>query len=514
MKQEFQLKLAPSQANDIEYIKINVAALANINPTSITACKVMKRSIDARNRQIAINLKVFVVWDEEYNGNEAILPFNRKDVSQAKEIVVIGAGPAGLFAALTLIEKGLRPVIIERGKDVKRRKADVAELNKNGLLNLESNYCYGEGGAGTFSDGKIYTRSNKRGNTNRVLELFVLHGADPDILIESHPHLGTDRLSNIITNIRNTILDCGGSIRFDSKLTDLEISDKRITQITINGNETIKTNAVILATGHSARDIYELLHRKSISIQAKAFAMGIRIEHPRQLIDSIQYHGTIDSNLPTATYTLTAQVEKHGVYSFCMCPGGIIVPASTGPEEVVVNGMSNSMRNSPYSNSGIAVEITLQDIEKFEPGNVLSGLSMQKNLEHLAWEHSTGAQKAPAQRLVDFIENKTSQSLPDSSYIPGLCSSPLHEWLPMELRHRLQKGFDLFGKSMKGFLTNDAVIVGVESRTSSPIRIPRDVETYQHIDIVNLYPCGEGAGYSGGITSSALDGINCAQNVN
>ena len=513
MVQEFELKLSPSQANDEIYIKKRIASIAKIQTQNLTAVKVTKRSIDARNKQISINIKVFAVWDEPFNGLEKIEPFKKNDVSNAKEIIVVGAGPAGLFAALTLIEQGLRPIVIERGKDVKRRKIDVAELNKKGLLHLESNYCFGEGGAGTFSDGKIYTRSNKRGNIARVLELFVLHGAHPDILIESHPHLGTDKLPVIITNIRNTIIECGGIIRFDSKLTDITLANNRIKEITINESERIKTEALILATGHSARDIYELLDRKKIAIQAKPFAMGVRIEHPRELIDSIQYHGVKDSQLPTASYSLTTQIEQRGVYSFCMCPGGIIVPASTGAEELVVNGMSNSMRNSPFSNAGMAVEIAALDIDAFDTGNPLAGLAMQKQLEYLSFTHSTGLQKAPAQRLVDFIQNKTSQSLPQSSYIPGICSSPLHEWLPQSIGRRLQQAFGVFGKSMNGFLTNDAIIVGVESRTSSPVRIPRNPETLQHIEIENLYPCAEGAGYAGGITSSALDGIACAKKV-
>ena len=513
MIEEFSLRLSPSEAVDNSFIKKNVSELANTNQKNISAVKVIKRSIDARNRQIAINLRVLTVWDEEYDGSNSIEPFKHNDVSDAKEVIVIGAGPAGLFAALTLIERGFKPIVLERGKDVKRRKADVAELSKNGLLNTESNYCYGEGGAGTFSDGKMYTRSNKRGNINRVLELFVLHGANPDILIESHPHLGTDKLPQIITNIRNTIDECGGLIRFDSKLTDITIQSNRIREITINEKEKLKTSAVILATGHSARDIYELLYHKKILIQAKPFAMGVRIEHPRELIDSIQYHGSKDQFLPAATYTLATQVNQRGVYSFCMCPGGTIVPASTGSEELVVNGMSNSMRNSAFSNSGMAVEISINDIEKYVCDNPLAGLKMQKQLERLSWEHSVGNQKAPAQRLVDFLQNKTSQSLPVSSYIPGVCTSPLHHWLPSEIGKRLQNGFEVFGKSMKGFITNDAIIVGVESRTSSPVRIPRDVNTFQHVEIENLYPCGEGAGYSGGITSSALDGIACANKI-
>jgi len=514
MKQECNLKLSPAQAADPNYIAKRVATIIHKPLGDITACKILKRSIDARNRQITINLKVLAVWDEQYNEANHIAPFEYRNVVNAPEVVIIGAGPAGLFAALRLIERGLKPIVLERGKDVSHRKADVAELNKTGKLNTESNYCFGEGGAGTFSDGKIYTRSNKRGNIMRVLELFVLHGANPDILIESHPHLGTDKLPGIISNIRKTITECGGEIRFESKLTDILIQNKRVKSITINNNETHQVSNLIIASGHSARDVYELLSKNEVALQVKPFAMGVRVEHPRELIDLIQYHGVKDKYLPTASYTLSAQVENRGVYSFCMCPGGIIVPASTHTEELVVNGMSNSMRNSAFSNSGIAVEIQMHEIQAFTPNDSpLAGLLYQSHLENLAWQNSEGNQKAPAQRLNDFINNKQSGSLPQSSYIPGLCSSPLHNWLPKEIGQRLQNGFAQFGNNMRGFLTNEAIIVGVESRTSSPVRIPRDTDTFSHIEIDNLYPCGEGAGYAGGITSSALDGINCAEKI-
>jgi len=506
------LRLSPEQAIDINFIALKASEAANIPVGDVVSCKIVKRSIDARGRETWIQLKVRLVWGQEDQPVEAIPPFAARDVSAAPEVVVVGAGPAGLFAALRLIERGIRPIVIERGKDVSRRKKDVAILNKDGVLDPESNYCFGEGGAGTFSDGKIYTRSNKRGDVMRVLELFVLHGADPDILIESHPHLGTDKLPGIIENMRNTITGCGGQILFDTRLTAILADGSRATGVQVNNAGTISARAIVLATGHSARDVYEMMLRQGIQLQSKPFAMGVRVEHPRQLIDRIQYHGRNDPSLPSASYSLVTQVNNRGVYSFCMCPGGIIVPASTGSSELVVNGMSNSVRNSPYSNSGIAVEISLEDIHRFGD-SALAGLDLQKKLEHAAWQNSTGAMKAPAQRLTDFVKGRVSQDLPRSSYIPGLCPSPLNEWLPGGIARRLQKGLEDFGTKMRGFMTSEAVVVGVESRTSSPVRMPRDPGTFQHTGVERLYVCGEGAGYAGGITSSALDGIACAERV-
>lgn len=513
MIQEFTLKLSPAEANNISFVKTQVAQQANIPASDIHDVKVTKRSIDARGRRIVVQLKVHAAWGDTLSVDSTITPFRSQDVKNSREVIIVGAGPAGLFAALSLIENGIKPVIIERGKDVSRRKRDIATLNQTGNLNEESNYCFGEGGAGTFSDGKIYTRSNKRGDISRVLELFVLHGANPDILIESHPHLGTDKLPSIIENIRKTIIECGGEIHFDSRFTNLILDGKNVVGVKIYPDKTIKADGVILATGHSARDVYQALSRQNVLMKTKPFAMGVRVEHPRELIDSIQYHGIVDSNLPSASYNLVTQVNKRGVYSFCMCPGGIIVPASTAKEEIVVNGMSNSSRNSAFSNSGIAVEISEEDLGKFTQYGSMAGLEYQKQIEHKAWGQSPGSMIAPSQRLTDFLRNKSSQDLPLNSYIPGVCTSQLHDWLPRDISRRLQQGFDDFGKKMRGFITSEAIIVGVESRTSSTIRIPRNPETFEHVEIKNLFVCGEGAGYAGGITSSAMDGITCARKV-
>jgi uncharacterized FAD-dependent dehydrogenase len=475
--------------------------------------ELLKRSIDARGKQIKANLRLLLIIGEE---NYTIKPIERdyKNVKTAPEVLIIGAGPAGLFAALKCLEHGLKPIILERGKDVRSRRRDLAAINKQGEINPESNYCFGEGGAGTYSDGKLYTRSTKRGDVNKILETLVFHGADRNIMIESHPHIGTNKLPGIITAIRERIIEHGGEVYFNEKVTDFKINDNKIEYVKTQNGNTYKGIAVILATGHSARDIFNLLYHKKIKIEAKPFALGVRVEHSQTLIDSIQLHCAFRPDyLPASSYNLVHQVNNRGVYSFCMCPGGIIAPCATDYNEVVTNGWSPSKRNNPYANSGIVVAVELNDIQKYNSYGPLAAMQFQKNVEQMAYTYGGGKLKAPAQRLIDFVENKISQSLPDCSYHPGITSSPLHEWLPKNIGPRLQEAFKAFGNKMKGYLTNEAVIVGVESRTSSPVRIPRNNETYEHIQIENLYPCGEGAGYAGGIISAAMDGEKCAEKI-
>jgi len=520
MKHELNLVVSPTDAATEEKLKSIAASQLGISSISITFLKVLKRSIDARSRNIKINLRI-----EVYTGKSApetvSYKVNYPTVSQRKPVIVIGAGPAGLFAALQLIENGFKPILLERGKDVKSRRRDLAAINKEHIVNIHSNYCFGEGGAGTYSDGKLYTRSTKRGDITKVLETFVAHGADDTILIEAHPHIGTNKLPKIIEGMRQTIIECGGEVHFQTFVTDLLIKDNKIqgvqcTEVTSNKTLEFTADSVILATGHSARDIFELLHSKNILIEGKTFAMGVRVEHPQALIDSLQYHCSIPEvqkqrdYLPAASYSMVHQAMGRGVYSFCMCPGGIIAPCATAPGEVVTNGWSPSKRNNPFANSGIVVTIEPEDYKKYSSFGPLAGLQYQKALEQLAWKAGGKTQTAPAQRLHDFVLNKQSATLPEVSYQPGIQSAPLHELLPAEIGKRLQLGFTEFGKKMRGYLSNDAVIVGVESRTSSPVRIPRDSETLQHPQIIGLYPCGEGAGYAGGIVSAAIDGQKCA----
>ena len=513
MVKQVRINLTPAAASDNATIRKIAGSLSGIDPAGITHLRILKRSVDARKKNIRVNLTV-EVFSGEVATVPQIPPFNAQNVSNKPEILIAGAGPAGLFAALRLIELGFRPVILERGKDTSTRKIDIARISRELVVDPDSNYCFGEGGAGTYSDGKLYTRSKKRGDNQRVLELLCLHGANENILYEAHPHLGTDKLPRIISNIRKTILEAGGLFLLETKVTDLIISENSIKGVITSGNEKFISPCLILATGHSARDIYELCLNKGIELQIKSFAMGVRVEHPQELIDRIQYHGNSRGEyLPAASYNLVKQVDGRGVYSFCMCPGGFIVPSATSQEEVVVNGMSPSGRNSPYANSGIVVEITPGDLGKFSSRNELAGMEFQKELERLAWINGGKTQKAPAQRLADFVAGKASGSLPQVSYFPGVTSSPLHEWLPASIGKRLREGIKLFGSMMKGFLTNEAAILGVESRTSSPVRIPRDTENMQHIRIAGLYPCGEGSGYSGGIVSSAVDGMKAAEAI-
>ena len=508
-----QLNLDPeAAADDNEILKIS-GKLAKLNPSDISSVRVIKRSVDARQKNIRVNLTVEVISTGESIA-QSVNPYVPVDVGNRKEVIIIGAGPAGLFAALRLIELGFRPVIFERGKDVSARKKDIARISREQIVDPDSNYCFGEGGAGTFSDGKLYTRSKKRGDNTRVLELLCLHGANENILYEAHPHLGTDKLPRIISAIRKSILDAGGLFQLEKKVTDLLIENNRVKGLVASGNEKYLSSVVILATGHSSRDIYAICRNRGIKLEMKPFAMGVRIEHPQELIDRIQYHGNPrGSYLPAASYNIARQADGRGVYSFCMCPGGFIVPSATSQEEIVVNGMSPSRRNSPYANSGIVVEIRPEDLQRYGKFEEMAGLMYQQELEREAWINGGQTQRAPAQRLTDFVDGKFSSSLPGNSYAPGVTSSPLHDWLPSSIGNRLRSGFTLFGSVMKGYLTNEAVVVGVESRTSSPLRIPRDPETMEHVQISGLYPCGEGSGYAGGIVSSAVDGMIAAEAI-
>ncbi len=510
MKKDFNLSLTPKQASDELYYRPIVASKLNVSPEEITAIVVKRRSIDARQRQIKINLGVVAYLGENPENKLKYCEYGQVD--KKTPIGIIGAGPAGLFAALKLIELGYKPIIFERGKNVSDRKRDIAKIHLEHLVDPDSNYGFGEGGAGTFSDGKLYTRSKKRGSIQKILDVLVQFGADPQILIDAHPHIGTNKLPGVIAKIREQILESGGEIHFSSRVTDLILNNNQCKGLILANGDQIELASVVLATGHSARDIYEMLHRNGVNLEAKAFAMGVRVEHPQALIDTIQYHQ--DSRgpyLPAATYSFVEQVNDRGVYSFCMCPGGFIVPAATAPGELVVNGMSASTRNSPFANSGLVVEVRPEDLREFKHLGVFAGLEFQKSVEKICYELNGHTQFAPAQRLTDFLSGSKSSDLPDSSYNPGLISSALHEKLPKRISSRLREGILQIDKKARGFHTQEAVVVGVESRTSSPLRIPRDEISMQHIRIEGLYPCGEGAGYSGGIASSAIDGERCAE---
>ena len=479
---------------------------------AITGIKILRKSIDARKRTTILNYKVAVYINEPLSDQPAYR-FDYNNVADAKPIHIIGFGPAGMYAALRCIELGYKPVVLERGKNVRDRRRDLRAINQEHEVNENSNYCFGEGGAGTYSDGKLYTRSLKRGDVRKIFENLVYHGATEQILIDAHPHIGTNKLPKVVKNIRETILEYGGEIHFDSKVTDFQITNGRIQTLTVNDAQELDVRQVILATGHSARDIFELLHHKEVKLEAKSFAMGVRVEHPQTIIDQIQYScdGQRDTLLPAASYSLVHQVGHRGVYSFCMCPGGFIVPAATANGEVVVNGMSPSKRNNEFANSGIVVEINAaRDLQAYEQFGPLKGLEFQKSLERLAFTAGGRSQTAPAQRLTDFVEARLSNDLNATSYQPGLKSSPLHSLLPKLIGSTLRKGFKAFGQKMHGYYTSEANIIGVESRTSSPVNIPR-TEQLNHPEIYNLFPCGEGGGYAGGIVSAAMDGERCAE---
>jgi uncharacterized protein len=526
MQQQLTLKLLPSEAANDDVIKSYIAKSAAKKESDITGFHLLKRSIDARGKQTWINLTVNSFINEPFQKRD-VTKVEFTDVSKAtKKVIIVGAGPAGLFAALKLIEEGVQPIILERGKDVRARRRDLAALNKEGIINPDSNYCFGEGGAGTYSDGKLYTRSNKRGDINRILNLFVQFGAEEKILYEAHPHIGTNKLPHIITAMRHAIVDSGGLFLFDKKVNDFIVADNIIKGVVTTDDSVFEADAVILATGHSARDIFKLLDDKKILIEAKPFALGVRIEHPQSIIDSIQYHcSTRGEFLPPAAYSLVQQVEDKGVFSFCMCPGGIIAPASTSAGELVVNGWSPSKRNNPYANSGMVVSVENQDllnlkdykdylkVKGIDKKSPLSLMCFQEMVERKAYAAGGGKFVAPGQRMADFCSNQVSSTLPDCSYLPGILSSDLRTTLPAFIYNRLQAGFKAFGQKMKGYYTNEAVIVATESRTSSAVRIPRDNETLQHPQIANLYPCGEGAGYAGGIVSAAMDGERVASMI-
>jgi len=508
---EIQLVCSPLEAASSHSLKTVFAQKAGVPLSEINAVQLLNRSIDARNRNIKVNLKGKVFIGEDEQPREILRPEYR-NVSRGRRVLIIGAGPAGMFAALRCIELGLKPILIERGKDVRARRRDLKAINRDHKVNPESNYCFGEGGAGTYSDGKLYTRSKKRGSVKRILDLLVRHGAVEDILVDAHPHIGTNKLPKVVQNLRESILEFGGEIHFDTRMDDLILKGDKVTGIVNQNGDRIEAEALILATGHSARDVFELLHRKKILIEAKPFAMGVRVEHQQDLIDKIQYHGQLRGELlPAASYKLVEQVQDRGVYSFCMCPGGFIVPAATAEDELVVNGMSPSKRDNQFSNSGIVVAIEMSDLKKYQKYGALAGLAYQREVEQAVWKAGGSDQTAPAQRLTDFVKGKVSNSLNECSYMPGLKSSPMHEILPAAIGDRLRQAFPKFGKKMKGYYTEGANIVGVESRTSSPVRIPRDFKSLQHPQYSNFFPCGEGAGYAGGIVSAAIDGEKCAE---
>lgn len=541
MVNEYQLRILPEQAASEQSLKTYISREKGLDIRTINAVRVLKKSIDARQRTIYVNVKVQVFINEVPDTQEYI-PTEYKNVSGKPEVIVVGAGPGGLFAALRLIELGLRPIVIERGKNVRERKEDLAKISREHKVDSESNYSFGEGGAGAYSDGKLYTRSKKRGNVDKILNVFCQHGASTSILVDAHPHIGTDKLPRVIENMRNTILECGGEVHFKTRMDAIIIEKNKVVGIETNDGRTFR-GPVILATGHSARDVYRWLYANGVKMETKGLAVGVRLEHPSMLIDQIQYHNKNGRGkyLPAAEYSFVQQVDGRGVYSFCMCPGGFVVPAASGPHQLVVNGMSPSNRGTKWSNSGMVVEIRPEDLndptlqlqacEVFEGSaeqqteelirktakngeqSVLAMMQFQERMEQICWQQANMRQTAPAQRMVDFTRKKLSYDLPVTSYSPGIISSPLHFWMPKFISERLSKGFEMFGRSSRGFLTNDAVMIAVETRTSAPVRIVRDNETLQHVTVEGLFPCGEGAGYAGGIVSAGVDGERCAEAV-
>ena len=541
MVNEYQLRILPEQAASEQSLKTYISREKGLDIRTINAVRVLKKSIDARQRTIYVNVKVQVFINEVPDTQE-YTPTEYRNVSGKPQVIVVGAGPGGLFAALRLIELGLRPIVIERGKNVRERKEDLAKISREHKVDPESNYSFGEGGAGAYSDGKLYTRSKKRGNVDKILNVFCQHGASTSILIDAHPHIGTDKLPRVIENMRNTILECGGEVHFKTRMDAIIIEKNKVVGIETNDGRTFR-GPVILATGHSARDVYRWLYANGVKMETKGLAVGVRLEHPSMLIDQIQYHNKNGRGkyLPAAEYSFVQQVDGRGVYSFCMCPGGFVVPAASGPHQLVVNGMSPSNRGTKWSNSGMVVEIRPEDLNdptlqlqaceviegsaeqqteelirrttKDGEQSVLSMMQFQERLEQICWQQANMRQTAPAQRMVDFTRKKLSYDLPVTSYSPGIISSPLHFWMPEFISERLSKGFEMFGRSSRGFLTNDAVMIAVETRTSAPVRIVRDNETLQHVTVEGLFPCGEGAGYAGGIVSAGVDGERCAEAV-
>ena len=541
MVNEYQLRILPEQAASEQSLKTYISREKGLDIRTINAVRVLKKSIDARQRTIYVNVKVQVFINEVPDTQE-YTPTEYKNVSGKPQVIVVGAGPGGLFAALRLIELGLRPIVIERGKNVRERKEDLAKISREHKVDPESNYSFGEGGAGAYSDGKLYTRSKKRGNVDKILNVFCQHGASTSILIDAHPHIGTDKLPRVIENMRNTILECGGEVHFKTRMDAIIIEKNKVVGIETNDGRTFR-GPVILATGHSARDVYRWLYANGVKMETKGLAVGVRLEHPSMLIDQIQYHNKNGRGkyLPAAEYSFVQQVDGRGVYSFCMCPGGFVVPAASGPHQLVVNGMSPSNRGTKWSNSGMVVEIRPEDLNdptlqlqaceviegsaeqqteelirktaKDGEQSVLAMMQFQEKLEQICWQQANMRQTAPAQRMVDFTRKKLSYDLPVTSYSPGIISSPLHFWMPKFISERLSKGFEMFGRSSRGFLTNDAVMIAVETRTSAPVRIVRDNETLQHVTVEGLFPCGEGAGYAGGIVSAGVDGERCAEAV-
>lgn len=515
MKEQTEIKILPRDIQNTALIKQKAISNLGIDPSEVTAFKVVRRSIDARSRQPVYRLRVDLYTKEQPPAEPRQLEALKHATNDSKEVVVLGAGPAGYFAALELLELGLKPIVLDRGKQVRERRRDLRAIQQFGEVNANSNYCFGEGGAGTYSDGKLYTKSLKRGNYLKVLRLLVEHGANPDILIDAHPHIGSNKLPSVVSNIRETILSYGGEIHFDTLITDFLLENGKMKGVVDSNGKQFTGEAVILATGHSARDIFQLLLDKNIHIEAKPFALGVRIEHPQSIVDQAQYRQKHrEEHLPASSYKLVCQVRQRGVFSFCMCPGGLVVPAATAPGEIVVNGMSMSKRNSKFANSGTVVAIELEDLKPYESHGVFAGLAFQKSVEQAMFNAGDGSQKAPAQRLTDFVQGTLSKSLAETSYIPGLFPARLDQLLPKSIASRLKIAVQEFDKKLKGYYTEEANVIGVESRTSSPVRIPRNRTTYMHEQVEGLFPCGEGAGYAGGILSAAMDGQNVAKAVN